>query len=162
MCIYLKWLYTRLRAKLAVCTASAYTQKPTRCFVRVRGASCYTPMQQWVKGVVYESMTHAPVRRAWDCLSGPGRDLDASLLKCGRACAVAARMSDAETQVHASSLFYWSCSAQILSQFDSTRSCERPLLRFLSPHWGRRGLEATYAVHLRFIGKLVDLPVSDN
>ena len=35
MSVYLEWLYTRLRAKLAVCIASAKTEWPTAVFCAV-------------------------------------------------------------------------------------------------------------------------------
>ena len=35
VCVYLEWLYTRLRAKLAVCIASAKTEWPTAVFYAV-------------------------------------------------------------------------------------------------------------------------------
>ena len=40
MCIYLEWLYTRLRPKLAVCIASAYKHNDRRLLSPHRGASC--------------------------------------------------------------------------------------------------------------------------
>ena len=43
MCVYLEWLYTRLRAKLAVCIASASTQRPTAVFCAVAQVLVYGP-----------------------------------------------------------------------------------------------------------------------